>query len=191
MKMAPRLLKIYKEEVVPELSKRFSYKNSLEAPQIKKIILNMGVGLGSQDIKVLESAMQDLSLISGQKGVITRAKKSIANFKIRKGVPVGCKVTLRGARMYEFLDRLINVALPRIRDFRGVRPDSFDERGSYSLGLKEQNIFPEIDVDKMTRVQGMDVIINIDSSSREESFTLLKLFGMPFAGELKTWQKNV
>jgi len=188
--MIPRLLQKYKEDIIPELTKKFNYKNSLEAPRLKKIVLNMGVGIGSQDIKILEQAAKDMTLIAGQKAVTTRARKSIANFKIRKGVPVGCKVTLRGLRMYEFLDRLINVALPRIRDFRGINPNSFDQKGSYSLGLKEQNIFPEIDVDKMPRVQGMDVIMNIQSSSREESFNLLKLFGMPFAGEMKTWQKN-
>jgi len=182
--MAPRLLQKYKEEVVPELSKKFGYKNSLEAPRLQKIVLNMGVGIGGQDIKILENATKDLSLIAGQRSVMTRAKKSIANFKIRKGLPIGCKVTLRGARMYEFLDRLINVALPRIRDFRGINPNSFDQKGNYSLGIKEQSIFPEIDVDKMPRIQGMDVIININSKSREDSYELLRLFGMPFTGEL-------
>lgn len=188
--MTPRLLQKYKEEIIPELSKQFNHKNSLEASRIQKIVLNMGVGAASQDIKILESAMKDMTLIAGQKCVMTRSKKSIANFKIRKDLPIGCKVTLRGAKMYEFLDRLINVALPRIRDFRGVNPNSFDQGGSYSLGLKEQTMFPEIDVDKMPRIQGMDIIINIKSGSREESFSLLKLFGMPFAGEIKTWQKN-
>lgn len=178
--MAPRLLKRYKDQIIPELSKKFGYKNSLEAPCIQKIVLNMGVGAGTQDIKILEQAMADLSIITGQRPVMTRAKKSIANFKIRKGIPVGCKVTLRSVRMYEFLDRLVNVALPRIRDFRGVRPDSFDQKGNYSLGLSEQAIFPEIDIDKMGRVQGMDVVINIRSKSKEESYELLKLFGMPF-----------
>lgn len=178
--MKPRLLKKYKEEIVQQLNKQFGYKNSLEAPCLQKIVLNMGVGIGSQDIKILEQAMQELSLISGQKPLMTRARKSIANFKIRKGIPVGCKVTLRGLRMYEFLDRLINVALPRIRDFRGVSADSFDQKGNYCLGLKEQAIFPEIDIDKVTKVQGMDVVLNIKSRSKEESYSLLKLFGMPF-----------
>ncbi len=183
--MMPRLLKRYKEEVVPELKKEFGYKNPLQAPQLKKIVLNMGVGGASQDIKILEQAMADLSIITGQRPAMTRAKKAIANFKIRKGIPVGCKVTLRGARMYEFLDRFINVTLPRIRDFRGVSPDSFDQKGSYSLGMKEQTIFPEIDIDKVQRAQGMDIIIDIRSGSKEESYRLLKLFGMPFAGEPK------
>jgi len=183
--MIPRLLQRYKEEIVAELSSKFGYKNPLQAPCIQKIVLNMGVGAGSQDIKIIEQAMKDLSTISGQKSVLTRAKKSIANFKIRKGIPVGCKVTLRGAIMYEFLDRLINIALPRIRDFRGVSPNSFDQKGNYSLGLREQTIFPEIDIDKVSRLQGMDIIVNIRSRSKEESYLLLKMFGMPFAGEPK------
>ena len=183
--MIPRLLKKYKDETVPELQKIFRYKNNLQAPCLKKIVINMGVGTASQDIKILEQAMSELGLIVGQKPIITRAKKSIANFKIRKGVPVGTKVTLRGARMYEFLDRLINVALPRIRDFRGVSADSFDDAGNYCLGLKEHTIFPEINIDKVSKMLGMDVIINIKSNSNEESFRLLKLFGMPFVGEYK------
>ncbi len=183
--MIPRLLQRYKDEIMPELTRKFGYKNSLEAPEIKKIVLNMGVGIGSQDIKILEQVMADLALITGQRPMMTRARKSIANFKIRKGVPVGCKVTLRRARMYEFLDRLINIALPRIRDFRGVSPLSFDQKGNYSLGLEEQTIFSEINIDKVSKVQGMDVIFNIKSGSKEESYELLRLFGMPFAGELK------
>ncbi|MFC1624559.1 50S ribosomal protein L5 [Candidatus Omnitrophota bacterium] len=183
--MTPRLLQRYKEEIIPKLNEKFSYKNTLQAPRLQKIVLNMGVGAGSEDIKILERAMSDLSLITGQKACMTRAKKSIANFKIRKGVPVGCKVTLRGQRMYEFLDRLINVALPRIRDFRGVSANSFDQKANYSLGLKEQSIFPEIDIDKVSNLQGMDVIINIRSNSKEESYEFLRLLGMPFAGELK------
>ena len=178
--MTPRLLEQYKKEIVPGLSKKFGYKNPLQAPRLKKIVVNMGVGAASQDIKILEQAQKDLAVITGQKPSVTRARKAIANFKIRKGIPVGCKVTLRGHRMYEFLDRLINIALPRIRDFRGVKPDSFDEKGSYSLGLKEQSIFPEIDIDKVSRVQGMDVIMNIKSGSKEESFEFLRLLGMPF-----------
>lgn len=183
--MIPRLLQKYKEEIVPELSRRFNYKNQLQAPRIIKVVINMGVGAASQDMKVMEQAMGDLSIISGQKPAVTRAKKAIATFKIRKGVPVGCKVTLRGARMYEFLDRFVNVALPRIRDFRGVSDSAFDERGNYSLGLKEQAIFPEIDIDKISRIQGMDVIINIRSGSKEESYELLKLLGMPFVSKDK------
>jgi len=178
--MTPRLLEQYQKEIVPELSKKFGYKNPLQAPMLKKIVVNMGVGAASQDIKILEQAQKDLAMITGQKPAVTRAKKAIANFKIRKGIPIGCKVTLRGNRMYEFLDRLINVALPRIRDFRGIKPDSFDERGSYSLGLKEQSIFPEIDIDKIGKIQGMDVIMNIKSGSKEESFEFLRLLGMPF-----------
>jgi len=183
--MIPRLLQRYKDEITPELTRKFGYKNNLEAPEIKKIVLNMGVGIGSQDIKILEQVMADLALITGQRPMMTRARKSIANFKIRKGVPVGCKVTLRRARMYEFLDRLINIALPRIRDFRGVSPASFDQKGNYSLGLEEQTIFSEINIDKVSKVQGMDVVFNIKSGSKEESYELLRLFGMPFAGEFK------
>ena len=179
--MTPRLLQRYKEEIAPELTKKFGYKNSLQAPRLKKIVMNMGVGAASQDIKILEQAMADLSLITGQRPALTRARKSIANFKIRKGIPVGCKVTLRGRRMYEFLDRLVNVVLPRVRDFRGVSSNSFDKAGNYSLGLKEQTIFPEINIDKVTKAQGMDVVINITSGSKEESYELLRLFGMPFA----------
>lgn len=179
--MTPTLFNKYKDSIVPELAKKFNYKNSLQAPRLEKIVLNMGVGGGSQDIKILEQAMADLAMITGQKPVMTRARKSIASFKIRKGVPVGCKVTLRGKRMYEFLDRLINVALPRIRDFRGVPVNSFDGSGNYSLGLKEQTIFPEIDIDKVSKVQGMDIIMNIKAGSREESYEMLRLFGMPFS----------
>ncbi|MFA5389486.1 MAG: 50S ribosomal protein L5, partial [Candidatus Omnitrophota bacterium] len=140
-------------------------------------------GAGSQDIKFVEQAMADMGTIAGQKPVITRAKKAIANFKIRKGLPIGCKVTLRGNRMYEFLDRLVNTALPRIRDFRGISPDSFDGGGNYSMGIKEQSIFPEIDVDKVQKIQGMDIIMNIKARSKEESYELLKLFGMPFSNK--------
>jgi len=178
--VTPRLLERYRKEIVPALVKKFSYKNSLQAPSLLKIVVNMGIGAGSQDIKIVEQAMTELANITGQKPAITRAKKAIANFKIRKGLPVGCKVTLRGVRMYEFLDRLLNIALPRIRDFRGIPPDSFDQKGNYSLGIKEQSIFPEIDVDRVQRIQGMDIIMNIRSHSKDESFELLKMFGMPF-----------
>ena len=181
--MIPRLLERYRKTIVPSLSKKFGYKNAMQAPRLQKIVINMGIGAGAQDIKIVEQAMADMGSIAGQKPVITRAKKAIANFKIRKGLPIGCKVTLRGNRMYEFLDRLLNIALPRIRDFRGMSPDSFDENGNYSLGIKEQSIFPEIDVDKVQRIQGMDIIMNIKSGSREESYELLKLFGMPFAAK--------
>ena len=179
--MTPRLLDRYRKTIIPELSKKFGYKNALQAPRILKIVINMGIGAGAQDIKFVEQGMADMGNIAGQKPVMTRAKKAIANFKIRQGLPIGCKVTLRGNRMYEFLDRLLNIALPRIRDFRGVSTDSFDQKGNYSLGIKEQSIFPEIDVDKVQKIQGMDIIMNIKSNSREESYELLKLFGMPFS----------
>ncbi len=183
--MIPRLLERYKKEVVPELVRSFKYKNRLRAPQIKKIVVNMGVGQGGQDIKILEQAMQELALITGQRPVITRAKKAIANFKIRKGMPIGCKVTLRGYRCYEFLDRLLNVALPRIKDFRGVPADSFDNGGNYSLGINEQTIFPEIEYDKVQKIQGMDITFITNSRSKKEAYELLRLFGMPFQSELK------
>jgi len=181
--MTPRMLDRYRKTIVPELSKKFGYKNAMQAPVLKKIVINMGIGAGAQDIKFVEQAMADMGAIAGQKPVITRAKKAIANFKIRQGLPIGCKVTLRRNRMYEFMDRLLNVALPRIRDFRGMSPDSFDERGNYSIGIKEQSIFPEIDVDRIQKIQGMDIIMNIKSKSKEESYELLKLFGMPFASK--------
>jgi len=180
--MTPRLLDQYRKIIIPELSKKFGYKNTMQAPRIQKIVLNMGIGSGSQDIKfVITGFCPDMMALSGQKPVITRAKKAIANFKIRQGLPIGCKVTLRGNRMYEFLDRFLNMALPRIRDFRGTSPDSFDESGNYSIGIKELSIFPEIDVDKVQKIQGMDIIMNIKSDSKEESRELLRLFGMPFA----------
>lgn len=183
--MTPRLLERYRNTIIPELSKKFGYKNAMQAPRIMKIVINMGIGAGAQDIKFVEQGMADMANIAGQKPVMTRAKKAIANFKIRQGLPVGCKVTLRGNRMYEFLDRLLNIALPRIRDFRGVSPDSFDQKGNYSIGIKEQSIFPEIDVDKVQKIQGMDIIVNIRTSSKEESHELLKLFGMPFTTKEK------
>ncbi|OIO33060.1 MAG: 50S ribosomal protein L5 [Candidatus Omnitrophica bacterium CG1_02_40_15] len=183
--MTPRLLEQYRKTIVPALSKKFGYKNAMQAPMFQKIVLNMGIGSGSQDIKFVEQGMADMAAIAGQKPVITRAKKAIANFKIRKGLPIGCKVTLRGNRLYEFLDRFLNMALPRIRDFRGTSPDSFDEKGNYSIGIKEVSIFPEIDVDKVQKIQGMDIIMNIKSRSKEESHELLKLFGMPFANKEK------
>ncbi len=178
--VAPRLLERYRKELAPQLAKKFGHKSVFQVPRLKKIVINMGVGKGVEDIKILESAMADLTAITGQKPVINRAKKDIANFKIRKGVPVGCKVTLRGARMYEFFDRLVNVALPRIRDFRGVSTDSFDGEGNYALGLHEQTIFPEIEYDKVPRAQGMDIIIAINTKSAEESRELLRLLGVPF-----------
>lgn len=175
-----RLLEYYRNQIVPEMVKRFGYKNKMQVPQIRKVVVNMGVGAAIADIKILEAVAHDLALITGQKPVVTRAKKAIANFKIRQGLPIGCKVTLRGKRMYEFIDRLINVALPRIRDFRGVSSSAFDKSGNYALGLNEQTIFPEIKVDEITKVQGMDVIFDIKIKKIEESRELLKLMGMPF-----------
>jgi large subunit ribosomal protein L5 len=179
--MNTRLLEKYKNEIVPELMKIFSLKNKLEVPYIEKIVINMGVGEAITDIKILEKAMDELGVIAGQRPVIRRSRKAIANFKIREGLPIGCKVTLRRAIMYEFLDRLINIALPRIRDFRGVTANAFDKAGNFSLGLTEQTIFPEIEYDRVTRVQGMDISMVIrNSKTRQESRKLLELFGMPF-----------
>jgi len=160
--------------------KKFGYKNVMQVPKLEKIVLNMGVGDARENVKVLESAVKDMTEISGQKPVITKAKKSVANFKLREGMPIGCKVTLRGERMYEFADRLINLALPRVRDFRGVSADSFDGRGNYALGIKEQIIFPEIEYDKVDKVRGMDVIFVTTARTDEEARELLRLFGMPF-----------
>lgn len=178
--LVPRLLEKYRKQVVPQMMERFNYKNRFQLPRLTKIVINMGVGQGAQDIKILEAAANDLTTITGQKPIITRAKKAIANFKIRKGSPIGCKVTLRGAMMYEFFDRLINVALPRIRDFRGISPDAFDQNGNYALGISEQTIFPEIEYDKVQRVQGMDIIVVTNAKSAEEAKELLRFMGMPF-----------
>ncbi|MBE3583618.1 MAG: 50S ribosomal protein L5 [Limnochordaceae bacterium] len=178
--MAERLREFYLKEVVPALQKRFHYGNVMEIPKVDMIVVNMGVGEAVQDPKVLEAAMRDLASITGQKPAVTRAKKSIAAFKIRQGMPIGCKVTLRGERMYAFLDKLINVALPRIRDFRGVSPKSLDGRGNYALGLREQLIFPEIEYDKVDQVRGMDVVIRTTARTDEEALELLRLLGMPF-----------
>ena len=176
-----RMRELYNNEVVPALIKKFSYKNIMEVPKIDKIVINMGVGEAKDNPKVLESAVADLTTISGQKPVITKAKKSIANFKIREGMPIGCKVTLRGNKMYDFADRLISLALPRVRDFRGVTANSFDGRGNYALGIKEQLIFPEIEYDKVDKVRGMDVIFVTTAKTDEEARELLRLFNMPFA----------
>lgn len=177
----PRLLERYRSEIVPELMKIFGYKNKLEAPKLEKIVLNVGMGEATQDIKFLEAAISELAAITGQKPVTTKAKKAIANFKIRKGLPIGCKVTLRRGRMYEFLDRLISVSIPRIRDFRGLKANSFDQGGNYSFGLNEQLIFPEIDADKVLKIHGMDITIATTAKTEKEAFELLKAFGMPFA----------
>ena len=181
--MVPRLQERYRKEVVPEMVKLMGYKSPMQAPRLKKIVLNMGVGEAITDVKLLEKSMGELATITGQKPVMTRAKKAIANFKIKQGQPIGCKVTLRRQRMYEFLDRMISVALPRIRDFRGLSPDSFDNNGNYTIGVTEQAIFPEIDTDKVARVQGMDVTLVIDSRSKKESHELLRLLGIPFKAD--------
>ncbi len=179
--VTPRLLERYRSEIVPEMMKTFSYKNRMEAPKLSKIVINIGLGEASQDIKLLEAAQMQLAMIAGQKPVITKSKKAIANFKIRRGSAIGCKVTLRRAKMYEFLDRLIAVAIPRIRDFRGLSPDSFDKGGNFAFGLSEQLIFPEVDVDKVTKIHGMDIIIVTTAKTRNEAYELLKMMGMPFA----------
>ncbi len=175
-----RLKTFYKEKVAPALIKEFSYKNPMQVPSISKIVVNMGVGEAAQNSKLLDGALTDMATITGQKPVVTRARKSIANFKLRDGMPVGCSVTLRGERMWEFLDRLVNVALPRIRDFKGVSPKSFDGRGNYTLGVKEQIIFPEIDYDKVDRVRGMDITIVTTAKTDDEGRALLRQFSMPF-----------
>ncbi len=176
----PRMRKLYDDQIVKAMTEKFGYKNAMEVPKIEKITLNMGVGDAVQDKKKVETAASEMELIAGQKPVITKAKKSIAGFKLREGMPIGCKVTLRRERMYEFLDRLITIAMPRIRDFRGVSPKSFDGRGNYALGLKEQIIFPEINYDRIDQVRGMDVIVTTSARTDEEARELLKLFGFPF-----------
>ena len=178
--MSSRLKEQYQNEIVDALVKKFGYNNIMEVPKMDKIVINMGVGEAKENAKSLESAVKDLEKIAGQKVVVTRAKKSVANFKIREGIPIGCKVTLRGDRMYEFMDRLINLALPRVRDFRGVNPNAFDGRGNYALGIKEQLIFPEIEYDKVDKVRGMDVIFVTTAKTDEEARELLTQFNMPF-----------
>jgi large subunit ribosomal protein L5 len=175
-----RLKEKYNNETVPALMKKFNYKNIMQAPKVVKVVLNIGVGAAVQDPKQLDAAVRDLTQITGQRPVITRAKKSIANFKIRAGMRIGTKVTLRGDRMYEFLDRFFNLALPRVRDFGGISPSSFDGRGNFAMGLKEQLVFPEIDYDKIDRVRGMDVVITTTANTDEEARVLLKMMGMPF-----------
>ena len=176
-----RLREFYESEVVDAMTKKFSYTNKMAVPKLEKIIINMGVGEAKENAKVLDGAVKDLTIISGQKPVITRAKKSVAAFKLREGMPIGCKVTLRGDRMYEFADRLINLALPRVRDFRGVTANSFDGRGNDTMGIKEQLIFPEIEYDKVDKIRGMDVVFVTTANTDEEARELLRLFGMPFA----------
>ena len=172
---------LYKDQIVDGMIKKFGYKNIMEVPKLDKIVLNMGVGEAKDNAKLLETAVRDMEIITGQKAVVTKAKNSVANFKIREGMPIGCKVTLRGERMYDFLDRLVNLALPRVRDFRGINPNAFDGRGNYALGIKEQLIFPEIEYDKVDKVRGMDIIMVTTANTDEEARELLTQFGMPFA----------
>ena len=175
-----RLKEQYQNEIIDAMNKKFGYKNIMEVPKLDKVVINMGVGEAKDNHKVLESAIADMEKITGQKAVICKAKKSVANFKIREGMPIGCKVTLRGEKMYEFVDRLINLALPRVRDFRGVNPNAFDGRGNYALGIKEQLIFPELEYDKVDKVRGMDIIFVTTAKTDEEARELLKQFNMPF-----------
>ena len=175
-----RLKETYQNEIVDAMTKKFGYKNVMQVPKLAKIVVNMGIGEAKENSKILDNAMAELEIITGQKPVPTKAKKSIANFKLREGMPIGCMVTLRGDKMYEFLDRLVNLALPRVRDFRGVNPNAFDGRGNYALGIKEQLIFPEIEYDKVDKVRGMDVIFVTTAKTDEEARELLTLFNMPF-----------
>lgn len=175
-----RLKEMYNNEIVDAMTKKFGYQNIMQVPKLEKIVVNMGVGEAKENSKILDSAIADLERITGQKAVTTKAKNSVANFKIREGMPIGCKVTLRGEKMYEFLDRLVNLALPRVRDFRGVNPNAFDGRGNYALGIKEQLIFPEIEYDKVDKVRGMDIIVVTTAETDEEARELLAQFGMPF-----------
>ena len=176
-----RLKDMYNSEIVDAMMKKFEYKNVMQVPKIAKVVINMGVGEAKENAKALESAVNDMQIITGQKAVTTRAKKSVANFKVREGMQIGCKTTLRGEKMYNLLDRLINLALPRVRDFRGVNPNAFDGRGNYALGIREQLIFPEIEYDKIDKVRGMDVIIVTTANTDEEARELLTMFNMPFA----------
>lgn len=178
--MIPRLKKKYKEEIIDLLKKEFNYKNIMQVPKLEKIVLNMGLGEAIENKKLLETGIEEMTLISGQKPVKTKAKKSVASFKVRQGMEIGCMVTLRGERMYEFLDRFINVALPRVRDFRGISKDSFDGRGNFSVGIREQIIFPEINYDKVEKIHGMDIVICTSAKNDEEARKLLEAFGMPY-----------
>ncbi|MFQ5867001.1 MAG: 50S ribosomal protein L5 [bacterium] len=175
-----RLRELYKKKIVHQLMKRLKYENIMEVPRVDKIVINIGVSAAKEDIKVLDEAVEELAAITGQKPIVTRAKKSISNFKLRKGMPIGCRVTLHGTMMYEFLDRLINVAAPRVRDFRGISPDGFDGQGNYNLGIQEHIIFPEINMDKVGKIKGMNVSIVTTARNRDEAYELLSLFGMPF-----------
>ncbi|GAA4002310.1 50S ribosomal protein L5 [Sphingomonas humi] len=179
----PRLRKDYDERIVKAMTEKFGYKNHMEVPRLDKIVINMGVGEATQDKKKVEAAAAEMQLIAGQKPVITKAKTSIAQFKLREGMPIGCKVTLRRERMYEFLDRLVTIALPRVRDFRGLNPKSFDGRGNYAMGLKEQIVFPEIEYDRIEKVRGMDIIVTTTAKTDEEARELLRLFNFPFPAD--------
>ena len=187
-KYVPRLRKKYDEQIAKAMTEKFGYANVMEVPKIEKITINMGVGEGSQDKKKVQTAAAEMELIAGQKPVITKAKKSIAQFKLREGMPIGCKVTLRRERMYEFVDRLVTVAMPRIRDFRGLNAKSFDGRGNYAMGLKEQIIFPEISYDQIEKVRGMDIIVTTTAKTDDEARELLRLFGFPFPAEAEAAQ---
>ncbi|HBO85232.1 MAG: 50S ribosomal protein L5 [Deltaproteobacteria bacterium GWC2_42_11] len=176
----PRLKEIYKKDIIPSMMKEFKYRNIMQVPKLEKVTVNMGLGEAVQDIKVIDSAVQELAAITGQKPVVTRAKKSIATFKLRAGMPIGCMVTLRGDKMYEFLDRFLNFSLPRVRDFRGVSDKSFDGRGNYTLGIREQIIFPEVDYNKIGKIRGMNITITTTAKTDEDAKALLKYFGMPF-----------
>ncbi|MBS0504974.1 MAG: 50S ribosomal protein L5 [Proteobacteria bacterium] len=186
----PRMKKQYDDAIVKAMTEKFGYKNRMEVPKIEKIVINMGVGEATQDKKKVETAASEMEAIAGQKPVITKAKKSIATFKLREGMPIGCKVTLRRERMYEFLDRLITIALPRVRDFRGLNPKSFDGRGNYAMGLKEQIVFPEINYDRIEKVRGMDVIVTTTAKSDDEARELLRLFGFPFPQDAAETEKQ-
>ena len=181
MANTPNLKKLYQDEVAPALMQKFGYKSSMQIPRLEKIVVNVGCSEARENPKVLDAVVNDLTTITGQKAVITKAKKSVANFKLREGMPIGAKVTLRADRMWEFLDRLFNVALPRVRDFRGINPNSFDGRGNYALGIKEQLIFPEIEYDKIDKIRGMDIVVCTTAQTDEEARELLKLVGAPFA----------
>ena len=182
MANTPNLKKLYQDEVAPALMQKFGYKSTMQIPRLDKIVVNVGCSEARENAKVLDAVVSDLTAITGQKAVITKAKKSVANFKLREGMPIGAKVTLRGNKMWEFLDRLFNVALPRVRDFRGINPNSFDGRGNYALGVKEQLIFPEIEYDKIDKIRGMDIVMCTTAQTDEEARELLKLIGAPFAG---------
>ena len=181
MANTPNLKKLYQDEVAPALMQKFDYKSTMQIPRLEKIVLNVGCSEARENAKVLDAVVTDLTAITGQKAVVTKAKKSVANFKLREGMPIGAKVTLRGNKMWEFLDRLFNVALPRVRDFRGISADSFDGRGNYALGVKEQLIFPEIEYDKIDKIRGMDIVVCTTAQTDEEARELLKLVGAPFA----------